>query len=172
MAILSCGKFCTALQTGIVPRFSFCWDLGDSIDLRWSMYLRESNVRFHQLDVTHISVSHSSIESDVISSDAGLRMDGLPALDLWESVDEVLHSSSIQARARGNQSCDKHIENILSKERRNRLTRRKILVGQMLITSHQTKNFLASMLCFFLQDNEAVIKMIIKGRSPTTGDVS
>ena len=29
------------------------------------------------------SVSHSSTESEVISLDAGLRMDGIPALDLW-----------------------------------------------------------------------------------------
>ena len=30
------------------------------------------------------SVSHSSTESEIISLDAGLRMDGLPALDLWD----------------------------------------------------------------------------------------
>ena len=29
------------------------------------------------------SVSHSSTESDIISLDAGLRLDGIPALDLW-----------------------------------------------------------------------------------------
>ena len=39
------------------------------------------------------SVSHSSRESEVVSLDAGLRMDGLPALDLWDVVIEVLHSS-------------------------------------------------------------------------------
>ena len=35
------------------------------------------------------SVSHSSTESEIISLDAGLRMDGLPALDLWDMVIEV-----------------------------------------------------------------------------------
>ena len=39
-------------------------------------------------------VSQSSTESEVISLYAGLRMDGLPALDLWEMVIEVLHSSN------------------------------------------------------------------------------
>ena len=29
------------------------------------------------------SVSHSSTDSEIISLDAGLRMDGLPAHDLW-----------------------------------------------------------------------------------------
>ena len=39
------------------------------------------------------SVSHSSRESEIISLDAGLRMDGLPALDLWDMVIEVLRST-------------------------------------------------------------------------------
>ena len=39
------------------------------------------------------AVSHSSTESEVISLDAGLRMDGLPALDLWDMVIEVFHST-------------------------------------------------------------------------------
>ena len=38
------------------------------------------------------SVSHSSTESEIISLDAGVRMDGIPALDLWDLVMEVLHS--------------------------------------------------------------------------------
>ena len=43
------------------------------------------------------SVSHSSTEAEVISFDAGLRMDGIPALDLWDLVIEVFHSSPNQA---------------------------------------------------------------------------
>ena len=39
------------------------------------------------------SVSHSSTESEVISLDAGLRMDGVLARDLWDVVIAVLHSS-------------------------------------------------------------------------------
>ena len=39
------------------------------------------------------SVSHSSIEAELKSSGAGLRLDGIPALDLWDLVIEVLHSS-------------------------------------------------------------------------------
>ena len=41
-------------------------------------------------------VSHSSTESEIISLDAGLRMDGTSALDLWDFVVEVFHSSSNQ----------------------------------------------------------------------------
>ena len=44
-------------------------------------------VRTNQLE--HSSVSHSATESDILSSDAGLRVDGIPALDLWDLVTEV-----------------------------------------------------------------------------------
>ena len=41
------------------------------------------------------SVSHRSTESEIISLDAGLRMDGLLALELWDVVVEVSRSSKI-----------------------------------------------------------------------------
>ena len=43
------------------------------------------------------SVSHGSKESEAVSLDAGLRMEGIPALDLLDLVIEVLHSSLNQA---------------------------------------------------------------------------
>ena len=36
------------------------------------------------------SFSHSSIESEIISLDAGLRLDGLLALELWDLIVSVL----------------------------------------------------------------------------------
>ena len=36
------------------------------------------------------SVAHSSTASDIISLDAGLRLDGLPALELWDLIVSVL----------------------------------------------------------------------------------
>ena len=44
------------------------------------------------------SVSHSSTESEIVSLDAGLRMDGLLALDLWDVVIELLRSTIDTAR--------------------------------------------------------------------------
>ena len=67
------------------------------------------------------AVSHSSTESEIISLDTGLRLDGLPALELWDLIVSVL----------GNVSR-----------------------------------------VFVFKDNKAVIKMIIKGRSPTLRHVS
>ena len=41
-----------------------------------------------------ISVSHSSTESEIISLDAGLSLDGIPALDLWILIVLVLGSTN------------------------------------------------------------------------------
>ena len=66
------------------------------------------------------SVSHSSTEAEIISLDAGLRMDGITALDLWELVIEVFHSSPNQSKkpkgqVRGdssrNTTSNKHTQN-------------------------------------------------------------
>ena len=40
------------------------------------------------------AVSHSSTESEIISLDAGLRLDGLPALELWDLIVSVLGNVS------------------------------------------------------------------------------
>ena len=40
------------------------------------------------------SVSHSSTESEIISLDAGLRLDGIPALDLRDLIVAVLGNTN------------------------------------------------------------------------------
>ena len=40
------------------------------------------------------AVSHSSTESEIISLDTGLRLDGLPALELWDLIVSVLGNIS------------------------------------------------------------------------------
>ena len=49
------------------------------------------------------SVSHGSTESEIMSLDAGLRMDGLPALDLWDIVIDVLCSTQGNTNSNGPQ---------------------------------------------------------------------
>ena len=65
------------------------------------------------------SVSNSSTEDEITSLDASLRMDGIPALDLWDLVIELLHSSPNQLnntkdQVRGdssrNTTSDKHTQ--------------------------------------------------------------
>ena len=47
------------------------------------MHFWKSYVCSNKLDVQE-AVSHSSTESEIISLDAGFRLDGIPALDLWD----------------------------------------------------------------------------------------
>ena len=51
------------------------------------MHFRESHVCSTKLDV-----QETDIEAEIFSLDAGLRMDGIPALTLWDLVIEVFHS--------------------------------------------------------------------------------
>ena len=44
------------------------------------------------------SVCHSSAESEIISLDTGLQMDGVPTLDLWDLIIEVLRSTNNTAK--------------------------------------------------------------------------
>ena len=51
------------------------------------------------------SVSHSSTEAEIISLDAGLRMDGIPALDLQDLVIEIFHSVPNTSERSGETRC-------------------------------------------------------------------
>ena len=62
------------------------------------MHFRKPHVRANKLDVQETNISsHCSTEAEIISLDAGLRMDGIPALDLWNMVLEVFHYSQNQS---------------------------------------------------------------------------
>ena len=107
------------------------------------------------------SVSHSITESEIVSVDAGLRMDGLLALVLWDLVIEVLgttHKSPKSSQA-STRETDAKIQNT-PKNRNVDLSN----VDQVPSNAHLSEK--ESQLNIF-EDNEAVIKMIVKGRSPT-----
>ena len=109
------------------------------------------------------AVSHSSTESEIISLDTGLRLDGFLALELWDLIVSVL-GSVVQTSDRTGRPVD--IE-------RNQKSHGKIDVLKNIDnapsnvqSSHQEA------LLYVFEDNEAVIKMIIKGRRPTMRHVS
>ena len=109
------------------------------------------------------AVSHSSTESDIISLDAGLRLDGLPALELWDQIVSVSGSVS--------QTSDRTGRPVVSDENQRsqgmtNVFHRIDCVPSNVQSSHQEA------LLYVFEDNEAVIKMIIKGRSPTMRHVS
>ena len=123
------------------------------------------------------SVSHSSTESEIITLDAGLRMNGIPALDLWDLVLEVFHScpnqlNNTKGQARGdssrNTTSNKHTHNQTKVPTRHDNF---YLSDVDYVPSNAKFSRFGAMLYIF-EDNEVVIKMIIKGRSPTMRHVS
>ena len=109
------------------------------------------------------SVSHSSTESEMMSLDAGLRMDGNPALDLWDLVIEVFHSSPnhLKDQVQGNLSRDttsnKHTQD---KTRVPTQHDNFDLNNVDCVPSNKNVSRFGAMLYIF-EDNEAVIKMSI-----------
>ena len=101
------------------------------------------------------SVSHSSTESEIISLDAGLRLDGIPALDLWDPIVAVLHGNTYQ-------------NDQVRRDPYKSPTRKKIhgkiddLSNVDFISSNMNSSRKEALFYIF-EDNEAVIKMIIKG---------
>ena len=120
------------------------------------------------------TVSHSSTEAEIISLDAGLRMDGIPALTLWDLVLEVFRSEPNKTEGpkrvlRGNPSAivaKSNMHNPITIKHTN------IIPTNIGHIPSNTKNSGSSALSYVFEDNEAVIEMIIKGRSPTVTYVS
>ena len=113
------------------------------------------------------SVSHSSTEAEIISLDAGLRMDGIPVLTLWDLIIEVFDSEPNKTRPkrelRGNPSAiaKPNLHNSIPIKHTN------VIPNNIDHIPSNTKNSDARATFFVFEDNEAVLKMIIKGRSST-----
>ena len=103
------------------------------------------------------SVSHSSTKSEIISLDAGLRMDGSPALDLLDVVIEVLRSTQGNANS------------VVASSRETGAKPKSTSKPKQMPNAQSSHG--ESQL-YISEEYEAVIKMIIKGRSPTMRKVS
>ena len=120
------------------------------------------------------SVSHSSTESEIISLDARLRLDGIPALDFWDLIVAVLGNTTQHHDRTGRPVVNK--SEVCSPFH----TIHKRKQSQRVINDLDNVDFIPSnfqsshqeALSYVFEDNEAVIKMIIKGRSPTMRHVS
>ena len=64
------------------------------------------------------AVSHSSTESEIISLNTGLRLDGLPALELWDLIVSVFRSVSQISDRSGQPDNDVNKSQKISKEDR------------------------------------------------------
>ena len=110
------------------------------------------------------AVSHSSTESEIISLDTGLRLDGLPALELWDLIVSVMENVSRVSDRSGQPENDVH---------KHHKSQRKINVMENIDSVPlNVQSARQEALLYVFEDNEAVIKMIIEGRSPTMRHVS
>ena len=96
-----CRQYCHVGNTaqrcrlGLIQDSHFAGDLEDSKSTSGGVlciFGRRTFVLVSWMCKKQSSVSHT--ESEIISLDAGLRMDWLPALDLWDMVIEVLRSTN------------------------------------------------------------------------------
>ena len=126
------------------------------------------------------SVSHSSTKSEVISLDAELRMDGIPALDLWDIVIEVFRTTkdNIQPNHGSHQEtgavCDSKTktQHVTRKQKVDLRKREVEPVSDAEYVHTNTRSSQGESQLYIFEDHEAVIKMIIKESSPTMRHVS
>ena len=104
------------------------------------------------------AVSHSSTEAEIIALDMGLRLDGLRCLALWDLAVQVLEPNAApkSAKARKLPSLPKDVLTLLG-------------VDYMPDSVTPAQGFARLII---LEDNDAVIKMVMKGRSPAMTHVA
>ena len=99
------------------------------------------------------AVSHSLTESEIISLDTGLRLDGLPALELWDLIVSVLGNVSRVSDRLGKPESDDH---------KHHKSHNKIDAMQDIDSvPTNVQSARQEALLYVFEDNEAVIKMII-----------
>ena len=111
-----------------------------------------------------IAVSHSSTESEIISLDIGLRLDGLLALELWDLIVPVLGNVSRVPDNPGKPEIDAH--------KRQKSQKKIDAMKDIDLVPSNVQSANREALLYVFEDNETEIKMIMKGRSPTMRHVS
>ena len=92
-------------------------------------------------------------------------MDGVLALDLWDTVIELLRSTNNKAQTK--HPCHQETRTVLDSKTKTRRVTRRQMVDQLSEVDYVPTNTHASQgasQLYITEDNEAVIKMIIKGR--------
>ena len=106
------------------------------------------------------AVSHSSTESEIISLDTGMRLDGLLALELWDLIDSVFGSVSHVSDRSGQPDNDVH--------KHHKSQKRIDVMENIDSVPSNVQSSRQEALLYVFEDNEAVIKMIIKGKESYT----
>ena len=103
------------------------------------------------------AVSHSTAEAEIISLDAGVRLEGLPALSLWSLVIDVFEPEAKPKQPKLELSLKERL--LLRRQAHDIFGSIDFVPPSLPISYGRAK-------LFILEDNDSVIKMIVKGRSP------
>ena len=93
------GNTAKQCRLGLFQDFDFAGDLEDSKSTSGGtlcVFGSHTFVPISWMCKKQTSVSHSSTKSEIISLAAGLRLDGIPALDLWDLIVAVPHGNTYQ----------------------------------------------------------------------------
>ena len=142
------GNTAKQCRLGLFQDSDFAGDLEDSKSSSGTLCIFGSHtfVPISWMCKKQTAVSHSSTESEIISLDTGLRLDGLPALELWDLIVSLLG-------------------NVFQIDQGN-------LIMMFNSVPSNVQSSRQEALLYVFEDNEAVIKMIIKGWSPAMRHVS
>ena len=162
------GNTAQQCRLGLCQDSDFAGDLQDSKSTTGGVLciFRESHFRSNELDVQETDISVTQLHrSGNHFLDAGLRMDGISALALWDLVIEVFHSVPNQT----NKTKD------VREPRRNLSANHQQNVRKQIPTTHTNLDLTntdnvpsngthsgSKAVLYVFEDNEAVTKMIIK----------
>ena len=162
------GNTAKQCRLGLIQDSDFAGDLEDSKSTSAEtlcIFGSHTLVPISWMCKKQTAVSHSSTESELISLDTGLRLDGLLALELWDLIVSVLGNVSRVSDRSGQPDNDVH--------KRHKSQKKIDVMEDIDSVPSNVQSARQEALLYVFEDNEAVIKMIITGkRSPTMRHVS
>ena len=157
------GNTAKQCRLGLFQDSDFAGDLEHSKSTCGGIFGSHKFVPISWMCKKKTSVSHSSTESEIISLDAGLRLDGIPALDKWDLIVSVLGNMT--------QTAERTVRPVII-DRSHRSQGKINALNNIDCVPSNVQSSHQEALLYEFEDNEAVIKMITKGRSPTIRHVS
>ena len=155
------GNTAKQCRLGLFQDSDFAGDLEDSKSTSGGtlcIFGSHTSVPISWMCKKQTAVSHSSTESEIISLGAGFRLDGLPALELWDLIVSVFGNTT--------QTTERTVRPVVTE--RSQKSQGKInALNSIDCVPSNVQSSRQEALLYVFEDNEAVIKMIIKGRSPT-----
>ena len=166
--MLSCAKHCQTIQIGTVSRLRFLQEILRIQNLHQVERCAFSEAtRLFQLAgcVRNRLQFRTALQNQKsFPLDARLRLDGIPALDLWDLIVAVLHGTTHQN--------DQERRDPLKSPTRKKFHGKIDDLNNVDFVSSNVNSSRKDAMLYIFEDNEAVIKMIMKGRSLTMRHVS